>query len=99
MVTKTCVSPFVGTGLDDILRAHRVERLLLGGVATNFVVESAARHAGDSGYAVDVVEDLCAAHSEDLHRFAIERTLPTFARVISLRDAYPTVVDPIGPTK
>jgi len=88
VVTKSCVSPFIGTGLDDLLRAHGVSTVAMGGVATNFVVESAARHAGDSGYRVQVVEDLCASHSEDLHRFAVERILPVFGEVVRLDDIY-----------
>ncbi|MEV5910593.1 cysteine hydrolase family protein [Streptomyces chartreusis] len=89
VVTKACVSPFAGTGLDDILRAQRADHLLLAGVATNFVVESAARHAGDAGYAVDVIEDLCAAHSEEMHQFAVRRTLPLFGRIATLNSVYP----------
>jgi len=89
VVTKACVSPFIGTGLDDLLRAHGISSLVMGGVATNFVVESAARHAGDSGYHVQVMEDLCASHGEELHRFAIERTLPVFADLVRLDDIYP----------
>ncbi|MGY4783700.1 cysteine hydrolase family protein [Rhodococcus opacus] len=89
VVTKSCVSPFAGTGLDEILRAQGINRLLLGGVATNFVVESAARHAGDRGYHVQVVEDICASRNEEMHRFAIEQTLPMFAAIVSLDEAYP----------
>lgn len=89
VVTKACVSPFAGTGLDEMLRAQRVDHLLLAGVATNFVVESAARHAGDAGYIVEVIEDLCAAHSEDMHRFAIHKTLPVFGDIVTLADVYP----------
>jgi nicotinamidase-related amidase len=89
VVVKGAVSPFAGTGLDELLRAQGIAHLLLAGVATNFVVESAARHAGDAGYRVDVLEDLCAAHSEQMHRFAVERILPTFCVVTSSEAAYP----------
>ncbi|WP_281689776.1 cysteine hydrolase family protein [Pseudonocardia thermophila] len=91
VVTKGGVSPFSGTGLDERLRRAGVDTLLLGGVATNFVVESAARYAGDAGFAVFVLEDLCAAHSEDLHRFAIEKTLPLFATITDSQSAYPAL--------
>ena len=78
---KGCVSPFVGTGLEQRLTTLGVRELYLGGVATNFVVESAARHAGDSGYAVTVLEDLCASYDQEMHDFAIQRTLPLFATI------------------
>ena len=81
VVYKGCVNPFIGTVLDQRLRALGVTDLYLGGVATNFVVESAARHAGDSGYTVTVLEDLCAAYNQQMHEFAIERTLPLFAEI------------------
>lgn len=89
VVTKGGISPFAGTGLDERLRRSGVDTLLIGGVATTFVVESAARHAGDAGYAAAVVEDLCAAHTAELHRFAIEQTLPLFATITDSASAYP----------
>jgi nicotinamidase-related amidase len=89
VVTKGGISPFAGTGLDERLRRASVDTLLVAGVATNFVVESAARHAGDAGYAVAVVEDLCAAHTAELHRFAIDKTLPLFATITDSASAYP----------
>lgn len=89
VVTKGGVSAFAGTGLEQRLLAQGVSHLLLGGVVTNFVVESTARQAADSGFEVDVIEDLCAGHSEELHRFAIERTLPLFARISRLDEIYP----------
>lgn len=81
IVDKGCVSPFVGTNLIEVLISQGVRRLFLGGVATNFVVESAARHAGDSGFAVTVLEDLCAAYDDEMHRFSIDRMMPLFAEV------------------
>jgi len=78
---KGCVNPFIGTGLEQRLTTLGVRELYLGGVATNFVVESAARHAGDSGYGATVLEDLCASYSQEMHDFAITRTLPTFAAI------------------
>ena len=38
------------------------------GVATEFVVEAAARHAADADFRVIVLEDCCAAFSDDAHR-------------------------------
>ena len=81
IINKGCVNPFIGTNLTERLTALGARRLFLGGVATNFVVESAARHAGDAGYEVTVLEDLCAAYSQEMHDFAIAKTLPTFAEI------------------
>ena len=54
---------------------------MLGGIATNFGVESTAREAWQHNYAVVVAEDACTSLGEDLHRFSIEKVLPRVARV------------------
>lgn len=82
VVTKGCVSPFVGTNLQSKLIALAAGELVLGGVATNQVVESTARTAADVGYPVTVLEDLCAGFDADSHAFSVERMLPVFGRVM-----------------
>lgn len=76
VLAKSGVDPFVGTPLLGMLVAGGVSQLFLGGVATNFVVESAARHAGDLGFDVCVLEDLCSSFTQEAHDFAITTTLP-----------------------
>ena len=82
VITKGCVGAFVGTALGEILTTRGVRELYLGGVATHMVVESTARYAADAGYAVHVIEDLCASHTPEPHEYAITTTLPAFARII-----------------
>ncbi|GAA4367470.1 isochorismatase family cysteine hydrolase [Actinomadura sp. NPDC048032] len=82
VVDKGCVDPFVGTPLRDVLAAEGVTEVVLGGVATNLVVESAARHASDSGLQVTVVEDMCASFRPDFHEFSVTNMLPLFGSVI-----------------
>ena len=81
VVTKGCVNPFVGTNLAQKLNAIPHTELVLGGVATNHVVESTARFAADSGHRVVILEDLCASFTRELHEFAVEKILPSYARV------------------
>lgn len=83
VVDKGCVDPFVGTPLRLALAADGITRVVLGGVATNLVVESAARHASDTGLQVSVVEDMCASFSAAAHDFAVSTTLPLFGTVTS----------------
>jgi hypothetical protein len=40
-------------------------------VATEFVVEAAARHAADADFRVIVLEDCCAAFSDEAHRVSL----------------------------
>jgi len=86
IVTKGCVNPFIGTALMELLVGRRVGELFLAGVATNMVVESALRHAADSGFATSVVEDCCASFDLEMHDFAIKKIFPSFGDVCSSRD-------------
>ncbi|GAA1858935.1 cysteine hydrolase family protein [Actinomadura bangladeshensis] len=82
VIDKGCVDPFVGTALRDVLAAEKVTEVVLGGVATNLVVESASRHASDSGLQVTVVEDMCASFRPDFHEFSVTNMLPLFGSVV-----------------
>jgi nicotinamidase-related amidase len=81
VIRKGCVNPFIGTNLMEILVRLGAGHLYLGGTATNYVVESTARHAGDTGFAVTVLEDLCASYNQEMHDFAIQNILPMFASI------------------
>ena len=81
VIDKLCVDPFVGTPLLTVLAAEGIRDVVLGGVATNLVVESAARHACDAGLSVTVVDDLCASFRADFHDFSIQNMLPLFGAV------------------
>ena len=71
VIRKPRMNPFFGTALDSMLRSRDIDTVVLMGVATEFVVEAAARHAADADYRVIVLEDCCAAFSDDAHRFAL----------------------------
>ena len=81
VIDKGCVDPFVGTPLLTVLAAEGIRDVVLGGVATNLVVESAARHAGDAGLSVTVVDDLCASFRADFHDFSMQNLMPLFGIV------------------
>ena len=91
VVTKHRISAFYGTALETILRARHVHRLILAGVSTNWAVEATAREAHDRDYQVIVVEDACAARSEDDHQRALKNlgaigTVTTVAALPGLRE-------------
>lgn len=87
VITKHRVSAFYATPLEAILRGLGAQTLLLGGVATDFVVESTAREAHDRDYDVVVLEDLCGAACEEDHAAAI-RFLAAIARVMASTEAH-----------
>ena len=86
VIARCGFGPFAGTNLEGVLhRAHPTE-LVMGGVTTNHVVESAVRHASDIGFSVVVLEDLCACDSAEAHRYAIQescRATPSSRRATS----------------
>lgn len=70
-IVKHRVSPFYGTSLEPILRAHGIGHLVLCGVSTNGVVQGAAREGHDRDYACTILEDCCCGATEDEHAFAL----------------------------
>jgi nicotinamidase-related amidase len=57
VVIKHGSSAFIGTGLEEMLRAAGFDRLVLAGGAANYCVESTARMAGNLGFETVVVGD------------------------------------------
>lgn len=86
LITKRQWSAFYGTELDLQLRRRGIKTIVLGGIATNFGVESTARQAWEHGYDVLLVEDACTATFAELHGLAINHILPLITRVVCRED-------------
>ncbi|MBI4526769.1 MAG: cysteine hydrolase [Deltaproteobacteria bacterium] len=86
LVKKKRISAFAGTEIELLLRALGRTTLVVLGVATNFTVEGTTRDACDAGYRVVLLEDCCAAGSEEMHRFSVEKILPLLATVTSAKE-------------
>jgi len=80
-ITKRQWSAFFGTELDLQLRRRGFTHVIIGGLATNFGVESTARDAWQHDYAVIIAEDICSTFSDEMHLFALEKTLPRVAKI------------------
>ena len=74
---------FYGTDLDLQLRRRGVDTILLGGIATNFGVESTARDAWERAYKVVFVEDAMTSVSAEAHQFSVATVFPRLGRVRS----------------
>jgi nicotinamidase-related amidase len=84
VITKRNWSAFHGTELDLQLRRRGIKTIVLGGIATNFGVESTARDAWQHGYELIVAEDASSTSGgAGMHAFAIEKILPRLARIRS----------------
>jgi nicotinamidase-related amidase len=81
VITKRQWGAFYGTELDQQLRRRGIQTILIGGIATNFGVESTAREAFDRGYELVFVEDTMSTLSAEAHVFATEAIFPRMGRV------------------
>jgi nicotinamidase-related amidase len=80
-ITKRQWGAFYGTELDQQLRRRGIRTIVLGGVATNFGVESTARAAFDQGYELIFAEDAMTSLSEEAHAFQVQNIFPRMGRV------------------
>lgn len=71
VLTHNRVNAFYGTPLAALVEELRPSCLVVGGVATNSVVEHTCRHACDMGHELLVIEDACGAASDAVHQAAL----------------------------
>jgi nicotinamidase-related amidase len=83
VITKRQWGAFYGTQLDLQLRRRGIKMIVIGGIATNFGVESTARDAFEHGYGLVFVEDAMAGLSAEAHSFAIKTIFPRIGRIRS----------------
>ncbi|MCU7829950.1 MAG: cysteine hydrolase [Candidatus Thiodiazotropha sp. (ex Myrtea sp. 'scaly one' KF741663)] len=72
VLTKTTDSALTGTNLRLILNNMGVKNVVMSGIFTDQCVSSTVRSLADESFNVIVVEDCCAAGTEDLHRSELE---------------------------
>jgi len=89
VVRKTRVGAFSTTDLDDQLKAHEVQTLVLAGISTSGVVLSTVRDASDRDYRVFVLADASADPRPGVHEFLTEQIFPNQAQVITIADLDP----------
>lgn len=76
VVLKHRASAFAATDLDLILRAQRIDSLVLTGVATGAMVAATFYDAADRDYRLTVLSDACADGEPDVHDFLVNRVFP-----------------------
>jgi len=69
--------------LERILRGTGIDTILVAGTKTNVCCESTARDAMMLDFKVVLVEDCCAALSDDEHRSALENIIQQFGDVMT----------------
>lgn len=84
-IVKHRVSPFYGTRLEPILRANGIGRIYISGVSTSGVVLSGAKEGHDRDYEMFVLEDCCAALTDEQHNAVIEQ-MNRMTTILSSKD-------------
>ena len=81
VVVKRTWGAFGSSTIDDELRKRDITTLVLGGIATNFGVESTGRGADDHGYETVFVTDAMTGLETHAHEFAVEYVFPKLGKV------------------
>jgi len=84
-VEKIAYSAFHASRLEWVLRKCGIEHLYCTGIVTNGGVASTVRNAHVLEFECTVIEDGCAAFSDDVHRAAIEGLRPV-AKIATVAD-------------
>lgn len=99
-LNKTRFSSFFDTRLEDILQRQEVEHLVVGGVRTDFCVESTVRDAFFRDFDVFVPSDAVAGYVNTLHENSLRVMNTVFAHVTTLEETVrllePTQPQPQG---
>jgi len=76
IVIKHRISALYGTKLETILRAKKIERVVICGVSTTYVVEATARELHDRDYQVVIISDACNAATKESHEASLSALSP-----------------------
>ncbi|MCG8686894.1 MAG: cysteine hydrolase [Desulfobacterales bacterium] len=83
VVTKTTDSALTGTNLRLILNNMGIRNVVVTGIYTDQCVSSTVRSLADESFNVVVVEDCCAAGTDELHRHELEIINMIYCHVVS----------------
>jgi nicotinamidase-related amidase len=86
VITKKRPSGFFDTDLRVVLRGLGIERLIVGGVSTNWAVESTVRDGHSHDVEMVVVREAVGTPYDDLHDASLRSMASVFAKVVALED-------------
>lgn len=84
---------FVGTNLEEQLRANGIEKVVLAGLTSHTCVEGTGRHAMERGFHVTFLKDGVAEFKEAAHRGALELSYPSFGHRVLAIDEFLDLID------
>lgn len=83
VVTKTTDSALTGTNLRLVLANMGIRNVIVAGIYTDQCVSSTVRSLADESFNVVLVEDCCAAGTEELHRHELEVINMIYCHVVT----------------
>ena len=83
VVTKTTDSALTGTNLRLVLGNMGIRHVIVGGIYTDQCVSSTVRSLADESFNVILLEDCCAAGTDELHRQELEIINMIYCHVMS----------------
>ena len=86
VVNKTTDSVLSGTNYEFLLRNMGIETVVCTGVVTDQCVASTVRSLADAGFEVILVEDACAAATQQLHDAEIMIMNQIYCQVMSTEE-------------
>jgi ureidoacrylate peracid hydrolase len=86
VITKKRPSAFFDTDLRVVLRGLGIERLIVGGVSTNWAVESTVRDGHSHDLRMVVVREAVGTPFADLHEPSLRSMGSVFAKVVPLAE-------------
>ncbi len=92
VVVKEQPNAFLGTDLEQRLRAQSIDELVVAGMMTSMCVDATVRAAADLGFDVTVVGDGCAAPDLAHDGVAVPGEQVHAAFLAALADGYATAV-------
>jgi nicotinamidase-related amidase len=79
---KQGFNAFSNTALDETLRAHGINHLLLAGMITSLCIDSTGRAAYERGYKVTILSDCVSARTPEEQDFYCRIIFPLYADVM-----------------
>ena len=101
VVEKLVNSGFIGTDLEERLRAAGAETVVIAGLTTDHCCSTTARMAGNLGFETWFVSDATATHArgefdaETIHRTALASIDEEFCEVLDSREAIGRLREPV----
>ena len=92
VVIKTTDSALTGTNLRLVLRNMEISDVIVAGIFTDQCVSSTVRSLADESFGVVVVEDCCAAATDELHLNELKSINMIYCHVLQSEDVYTSII-------